>query len=104
MKVMFHLHKSRPNIGRLLKTPGCTNANKQVPYYDFNVDGAFSKRNDAVDAFGMFYDLSGNFLNLRDVHVLRPKDIIARCAVHVRAENGKVPVFDTFHQRGLIAT
>lgn len=106
MKVMFHLQDIIPTerFRKLLVSLGFVNNNKKVPYYDFIPNKDFPTRNiNGANNYGMFYNENGNFLQLTNKHIQRPKDIIVQCAIHMHRidKDKKKREFDRFSQRAL---
>ena len=107
MKVMFHLYDTMPRsekLRKLLVLLGFVNTRKKVPYYDFKPNKDFPTRNiNGANNYGMFYNENGDFLQLTDKHIQRPKDIIAQCAIYMHRidKDKKKKEFDIFSQRGL---
>jgi hypothetical protein len=101
MKIMFHLRGTRPDLRNLMRSLGFVNSSGRVPYYDFDPKHHFPHRDVVgVDDYGMYYNLHGNFLDLTDKHVLRPKDIIRRTAMYLDASQKHE--YDSVSQRNLL--
>lgn len=101
MKVLFHLRATRPDIRGVLRAMGFVNSGGRVPYYDFNPKHNFDDRDVVgVNQFGMYYNNHGDFLNLTDAHVLRPKDIVKRLSMYIDAHQSFE--YDSISQRGLL--
>lgn len=104
MKVMFHLRSQRPDLRNLLRSLGFVNSSGKVPYYDFNPKHLFPDRDVVgVNDYGMYFNLDGNFLNLSDKHVLRPKDIVRRTSKYIEStRTSKHTEYDHVSQKGLL--
>lgn len=101
MKVLFHLRATRPDIRGVLRAMGFVNSAGRVPYYDFNPKHNFDDRDVVgVNQYGMYYNNHGNFLNLTDAHVLRPKDIVKRLSMYI--DTTQRVEHDSLSQRGLL--